>query len=207
MEFMLKKKYITSLSSNDSDHDILRANSRSQHIPIPAPIIPTPVPQNPTPIPRPLSTSPPNIIRHNTPSLSPKDHIQSIPYFEGTPMCYDASELIIHCKNASSYIPQYKEYEILALLTGRLKGEALRRAYKGLHARKSYYLTVPKSARQTLNDDITNGFVHGSLKKYLRLFTTKKFSDFTAAYADARRAEGELAEYPQLDDTDMIRQD
>ncbi|KAK0078666.1 hypothetical protein PV325_002217 [Microctonus aethiopoides] len=143
MEFMLKKKYITSLSSNDSDHDILRANSRSQHIPIPAPIIPTPVPQNPTPIPRPLSTSPPNIIRHNTPSLSPKDHIQSIPYFEGTPMCYDASELIIHCKNASSYIPQYKEYEILALLTGRLKGEALRRAYKGLHARKSYYLTVP----------------------------------------------------------------
>ncbi|KAK0169234.1 hypothetical protein PV328_012305 [Microctonus aethiopoides] len=45
----------SSLSSNDADHDILRANSRSQHAPIPAPIIPTPVPQNPTSIPRPLS--------------------------------------------------------------------------------------------------------------------------------------------------------
>ncbi|KAK0157312.1 hypothetical protein PV328_011070 [Microctonus aethiopoides] len=45
----------SSLSSNDPDHDILHANSRSQHAPTPAPIIPTPVPQNPTSIPRPLS--------------------------------------------------------------------------------------------------------------------------------------------------------
>ncbi|KAK0070922.1 hypothetical protein PV326_001910, partial [Microctonus aethiopoides] len=205
--------------------------------------------------------SPPNIIQHNTPSLSPKDYIQSIPYFDGTPMCYDASELIIHCKNALSYIPRYKEYEILALLTGRLKGEALRRAYKaklrtvndlinfikesfdkpktyfslrtqilkleqGTHESMNTYIAraqellsdctdclltsnVPnkESAKQTLNDDITNGFVHGTLKKYLRLFTTKNFSNFAAACAEARRAEGELSEYPQLDDTDTIRQD
>ncbi|KAK0076363.1 hypothetical protein PV325_005505 [Microctonus aethiopoides] len=265
----------SSLSSNDPDHDILHANSRSQHAPTPAPIIPTPVPQNPTSIPRPLSpnvhiqtpapqtqmiihdtnypstttsfSSPPNIIQHNTPSLSPKDYIQSIPYFDGTPMCYDASELIIHCKNALSYIPRYKEYEILALLTGRLKGEALRRAYKaklrtvqdlinfikenfdkpktyfslrnqilkleqGTYESMSTYIAraqellsdcteclltsnVPnkESARQTLNDDITNGFVHGTLKKYLRLFTTKNFPSFAAACAEARRAEGELA--------------
>ncbi|KAK0169401.1 hypothetical protein PV328_012100, partial [Microctonus aethiopoides] len=176
-------------------------------------------------------------------------------------MCYDASELIIHCKNALSYIPRYKEYEILALLSGRLKGEALRHAYKaklrtvqdlinfikenfdkpktyfslrnqilkleqGTYESMSTYIAraqellsdcteclltsnVPnkESARQTLNDDITNGFVHGTLKKYLRLFTTKNFSDFATACAEARRAEGELAEYPQLDDTDMIRQD
>ncbi|KAK0073463.1 hypothetical protein PV326_013386, partial [Microctonus aethiopoides] len=50
-----------------------------------------------------------------------------------------------------------------------------------------------ESARQTLNDDITNGFVHGTLKKYLRLFTTKNFPSFAAACAEARRAEGELA--------------
>ncbi|KAK0074460.1 hypothetical protein PV325_008302 [Microctonus aethiopoides] len=151
--------------------------------------------------------------------------------------------------------------EIGLCLAGRLKGEALRRAYKaklrtvhdlinfikenfdkpkiyfslknqileleqGTHESMNTYIAraqellsdcteclltsnVPnkESARQTLNDDITNGFIHGTLKKYLRLFAAKKFPDFAATCAEGRRAEGELAEYPQLDDTDMIRKD
>ncbi|KAK0075952.1 hypothetical protein PV325_006142 [Microctonus aethiopoides] len=146
----------SSLSSNKSDHDILRANSRSQPVPIPAPR--TPTPRIPTPVPRTLTPivripipvpetqmisyqtnqapssirprSPSSVDRHTTPALSPKDYLQSIPYFDGTPTGYDASEFIVHCKHALSYMPQYREYEILALLTGRLKGEALRRASK-----------------------------------------------------------------------------
>ncbi|KAK0080663.1 hypothetical protein PV326_008037 [Microctonus aethiopoides] len=229
--------------------DAQSRNFRSQHVPIPAPIIPTPVPQNLTSIPRPPSpnvhiptpvpqtqmiihntnypstttsfSSPPNIIRHNTPSLSPKDYIHSIPYFDGTPMCYDASELIIHCENALSYIPQYKDLinflkenfdkpktyfslrnQILKLEQGTYEsmGTYIARAQELLSDCTECLLTsnVPNegSARQTLNDDITNGFLHGTLKKYLRLFTTKNFPDFAATCAEARRAEGELAEHP-----------
>ncbi|KAK0156876.1 hypothetical protein PV328_012176 [Microctonus aethiopoides] len=64
-----------------------------------------------------------------------------------------------------------------------------------------------ESAIQTLNDDITNGFVHGTLEKYLKLITTKNFPDFTTACTEARRAEEELAEFPQLDHSAAIKRD
>ncbi|KAK0072289.1 hypothetical protein PV325_011590 [Microctonus aethiopoides] len=272
----------SSSGSDISDRDIFRTNNHPRQTPIRTSKLPTPNPQTKTPIaqiPSPLpqtftpvlqSRNPVQLPRprvatdvdqHITPSLSPKDYLQSIPYFDGTPMCYDASEFIIHCKNALAYIPRYQEYEILALLTGRLKGEALRRAYKsklrtvndlinfikesfdkpktyfslrnqilkleqGTHESMNTYIAraqellsdcteclltsnVPnkESAKQTLNDDVTNGFVHGTLKKYLRLFATKNFPNFAAACAEGRRAEGELAEYPQLDDTNTTRKD
>ncbi|KAK0071036.1 hypothetical protein PV326_001754, partial [Microctonus aethiopoides] len=60
--------------------------------------------------------------------LGPKNYLQSIPYFDGTAMGYDINEFLIHCKHAKQYSSSHDEHELLTLLIGRLKGEALRRA-------------------------------------------------------------------------------
>ncbi|KAK0169348.1 hypothetical protein PV328_012172, partial [Microctonus aethiopoides] len=232
----------SSSGSDISDRDIFRTNNHPRQTPIRTSKLPTPNPQTKTPI----AQIPSPLPQTFTPVLQSRNPVH---------------EFIIHCKNALAYIPRYQEYEILALLTGRLKGEALRRAYKsklrtvndlinfikesfdkpktyfslrnqilkleqGTHESMNTYIAraqellsdcteclltsnVPnkESAKQTLNDDVTNGFVHGTLKKYLRLFATKNFPNFAAACAEGRRAEGELAEYPQLDDTNTTRKD
>ncbi|KAK0165595.1 hypothetical protein PV328_004099 [Microctonus aethiopoides] len=62
--------------------------------------------------------------------LEPKNYLQSIPYFDGTAMGYDVNEFLIRCKHAKKYSSSHDEHELLTLLIGRLKGEALRRAGK-----------------------------------------------------------------------------
>ncbi|KAK0156989.1 hypothetical protein PV327_011473, partial [Microctonus hyperodae] len=271
----------SSLSSDKRNREnIVNIDNQPQRTFHSAPKLPTPTPQAPAPFFQAFTPSSQtrlntqetnqnqafeqsrilsNNNRHNAPSLSPKDYLEAVPYFDGTPAGYDASEFIKHCKNASAYIPQYREYEILTLLIGRLKGEVLHRACKaklrtihdlinfikenfdkpktyfslrcqiltlkqGVNESMSTYIARTQellydcteqlyasntrnkqTAEQTLNDDITSGFVHGIQSKYLKLFTTKDFLNFAAARAEARRAEEELAEYPQLDDTEIIR--
>ncbi|KAK0074078.1 hypothetical protein PV326_012759, partial [Microctonus aethiopoides] len=110
---------ISSSASDASDRDIIRTNNDPQQTPTRTPKLPTPTPQIKTPIaqipsPFPQAFTPVlqsrNLVQlprpravtdadpHTTPSLRPKDYLQSILYFDGTPMCYDAREFIIHQK-------------------------------------------------------------------------------------------------------------
>ncbi|KAK0169602.1 hypothetical protein PV328_011834 [Microctonus aethiopoides] len=44
-----------------------------------------------------------------THQLSPKDYLQAIPHFDGTPMGYEADEFIVQCRHVKEYIPPYSE--------------------------------------------------------------------------------------------------
>ncbi|KAK0169555.1 hypothetical protein PV327_011498, partial [Microctonus hyperodae] len=140
----------SSLSSDKRNHDnIVNIDNQPKRTFPSAPKLPTPTPQTPAPFFQVFTPSSQtrlntqeanqnqlfdqsrilsNNNRQNAPSLSPKDYLEAVSYFDGTPAGYDASEFIKHCKNALAYIPQYREYEILTLLIGRLKGEVLHRA-------------------------------------------------------------------------------
>ncbi|KAK0070778.1 hypothetical protein PV325_014088, partial [Microctonus aethiopoides] len=206
----------SSLSSNESDHDILRANSRSQPVPIPAPR--TPTPRIPTPAPRTLTP----IVRVPTPAprtLTPIAQIHT-PLPETQMISYQTNQApsSIRPRSPSKNFDKRKTYfslrnQILKLEQGtdESMNTYIARAQELLsdciECLMASNVSNKESAIQTLNDDITNGFVHGTLEKYLKLFTTKNFPDFTTACTEARRAEEELAEFPQLNYSAAIKRD
>ncbi|KAK0071085.1 hypothetical protein PV325_013559, partial [Microctonus aethiopoides] len=54
------------------------------------------------------------------------------------------------------------------------------------------------AAARVLKHDIIKAFVRGLQPKYLIHFTTKSFTDLASAFAEGRRVEQELSEFPQL---------
>ncbi|KAK0071773.1 hypothetical protein PV326_000873, partial [Microctonus aethiopoides] len=145
--------------------------------------------------------------------LGPKNYLQSIPYFDGTAMGYDVNEFLIHCKHAKQYSSSHDE--LLTLLIGRLKGEALRRA--GVNEKMNAYITRvqelstdlteilrtedirdKEATKRVLNNDLINGFVHGLQHKYLNRFSTVSFLDLNSAFAEGRQVDKQLTDFPQL---------
>ncbi|KAK0071282.1 hypothetical protein PV325_013168, partial [Microctonus aethiopoides] len=55
-----------------------------------------------------------------------------------------------------------------------------------------------EATKRVLNNDLINGFVHGLQHKYLNRFLTVSFPDLTSAFAEGRRVDKQLTDFPQL---------
>ncbi|KAK0071715.1 hypothetical protein PV325_012449 [Microctonus aethiopoides] len=126
-----------------------------------------------------------------THQLSTKDYLQAIPHFDGTPMGYEADEFIVQYDiNKLQQTPHEKMNIYIARVQELLTDlkELLRNS------------DVPDkdAAARVLKHDIIKAFVRGLQPKYLIHFTTKSFTDLASAFAEGRRVEQELSEFPQL---------
>jgi len=56
------------------------------------------------------------------------------------------------------------------------------------------------AAKESIDDDLTAGFVRGLQKKYLKLIRTDMFNCLAEAFEEGRYAEQRIMDYPQLSD-------